>query len=252
MSTQSQLDSINYLMKEQVLGKTTVKQGIITSDNAASKISQRYDCLIGNSEIVPEVPNPNPSLTFEKNDSVLISFPNGKECQRQIIGYASYSIPEEHIYEFSTKKKTRPTTSTNIYLCCPSEEVIKVYSLSGVAGTDITPVKHTINNVIYQSPYLYFGSWLAYSFFKIKTDGTGETDINSVALYYSAYGLAINPEGTCLYQATATNYIARIDIEAETVNEYWKEITEGTYFAGINDICSDSENIYVLGYEEEK
>lgn len=200
--------------------------------------------LANNSKELREIPAaPESNLTCLKvNDSVIVTRPEGCSYIRQITARCPYEIPEETVYEF----RSSSTQSGNIYLCIPSEGKFKTYSLSGVAGIEFDSYYNY--NVVYLSSYLYEANRWAYTIGKVKTDGSDFSVIYSGAMYYDVYGLAINPEGTYLYQATATNYIARIDIEAETVNEYWKEITEGTYFAGINDICSDSENIYVLGY----
>lgn len=63
--------------------------------------------------------------------------------------------------------------------------------------------------------------------------------------YY--YGIAVN--GSYLYQgANNGSYygIARTSISGKTRDDNFKEITEGTAFASINDICGDDTYLYLL------
>jgi len=105
VSLENQVAIVNKMSIEQAYGRTTVKPAVVIE----VKSGNRYDLQIsGISAIVPEVQSVFTETTFKVGDAVLVECPLGNEHMRQIISPSVVSIPEETIYEFSTKPKERP------------------------------------------------------------------------------------------------------------------------------------------------
>ena len=205
----------------------------------------------GNSVPLVKIPPAPSQITTKYNvgDSVTVLRYQGKDCQTEILGLSNVTYPDETICDFYTME---PGATGTIYLACPDDGLIKIYSLDGAAGIDISPESNAIYNVISSGDYLYCSSNSAYVAFRIKTDGSGYQEIVSQSRYYDARGLAINPAGTHLYIAYSTWEpslgIAKINISTGEIEE--TELTDVS-FDGISDLCGYGIYLYLLGYSGE-
>jgi len=159
----------------------------------------------------------------------------------RILSRSNIEIPDEKVHKFRTKTvNEEPAQEGTIYLCCPGDEKIKVYSLDGTPGTDISPGSNAIYNICADETYLYCSSNLAYVAFRIKPDGSGYQEIVSQSRCYTARGLAVNATSTHLYTAYSTweplRGIAKINISTGEVEE--TETTDVSF--GITDLCGDT------------
>ncbi|MEQ8221152.1 MAG: hypothetical protein ABRQ37_02535, partial [Candidatus Eremiobacterota bacterium] len=186
------------------------------------------------------------SKKFSVGDSVFLQIPVGDKQQTKIVARSNIKIPDEELYEYGEE----PVEEGTIYLSCPEDGdgLIKVYTLDGTPGTDISPGSNALYNIIYAGEYLYFSHGAAYSVHRIKLDGTGYQQIVMQGRYYNASGLAINSTGTYLYTAYTTwepSYgIAKINISTGEVEE--TDITS-VFFDEIADLCGDGTYLYLLG-----
>jgi len=200
----------------------------------------------GNSVPLVKIP-PAPSQIITKynvGDSVTVLRYQGKDCQTEILGLSNVTYPDETICNFSTV----PVATGTIYLGCPDNGLIKVYSLNGAPGTDISPEVADAYNICTDNTYLYYSSNYAYRVFKIKLDGSNYAEIVSQSRYHSSYGIAINSDSTYIYIAY-DKYgeelgIAKINISTGEVEE--TEITDVS-FDEIGDLCGDGVYLYLLG-----
>jgi hypothetical protein len=129
----------------------------------------------GNSVPLVKIP-PAPSQIITKynvGDSVTVLRYQGKDCQTEILGLSNVTFPDETICDFSTA----PVATGTIYLGCPDYGLIKVYSLNGAPGTDISPEVADAYNICTDNTYLYYSSNYAYRVFKIKLDGSNYAEI---------------------------------------------------------------------------
>jgi len=211
-------------------------------------LDKRYDVSLGETNLLKRV-KPCPSAVdkeFNVGDSVLLVIPGGNICDAEIWDRSNIAYPDEHIAEFSNEPEEIAGT---IYLGCPNDNLIKVYSLDSTPGTDITTDRNGQYNIVTDGAYFYCASCYAYTLFKLKIDGSDEEEIVTQSRYYSTFGLAINPSGTYLYQFdVSNNSIARISIieDIGNIEDTWKEVTEGTAIDAVTDLCGDSNYIYIL------
>jgi len=113
MSEENQVAITNKLIIEQAYGRTDSKPGIVI----VVKPGNKYDLQIsGITAIVPEVPSVYPNYVFKVGDAVIVECPLGSEHMRQIVAPSTFAIPEESIYEFSTKPKERPKAGVSIVI----------------------------------------------------------------------------------------------------------------------------------------
>ena len=243
MNTQEVIELLNLQeiqAKQEVIKKYQVDKATIIRVHANDK----YDLSNGMVNIQPL----DTSKKFSVGDSVFLQIPAGDKQQTKIVARSNIKIPDEELYEYGKE----PVEEGTIYLACSNENTIKVYSLAGAAGTDISPESNALYNIISSGDYLYCSSNSAYVAFMVKPDGTGYQEIVSQSRYYDARGLAINPAGTHLYIAYSTWEpslgIAKINISTGEIEE--TELTDVS-FDGISDLCGYGIYLYLLGYSGE-
>jgi hypothetical protein len=236
MNTQEVIELLNLQerqAKQEVIKKFQVDKATILRRHANDK----YDLSNGMVNIQPL----DTSKKFSEGDSVFLQIPAGDKQQTKIVARSNIKTPEEELYEYGEE----PVKEGTIYLACPDEGVIRPYSLSGTAGTDLSP--GSCDYICTDDTWIYTSFRLGYSLWKIKIDGTEETMICSETYYNYIYGLAVDPSSTYLYTAS-DNYIVRIKINyegGEDVEITWKEMTEFTVDS-IKDLCGDGSYLYIL------
>ncbi len=223
-----------------------------TGKIARERSNDIYDAIVMGDKTI-EMPSLKPVDTnekYKKDDSVFIGVPYGEEGLLRILSKSNIEIPDEKEHRFRTKTISEGT----IYLACPNDGdgLIKVYSLDGTPGTDISPEINAMYNLCTDGTYLYFSSCYAYRLYKVKPDGSDFIEIVSQSRYYDAPGLAINAASTHLYTAYSVYGdpigIARINISTGEVEE--TELT-GVSFSEIVDLCGDGVYLYLLGHNIE-
>lgn len=239
MNTQEIIELLNLQerqAKQEVIKKFQVDKATVIRVHANDK----YDLSNGMVNIQPL----DTSKKFSVRDSVFLQIPAGDKQQTKIVARSNIKIPDEELYEYGEE----PAEEGTIYLGCPEQNTIKVYSLDGTPGVDMSPGPNSLYNICSMGDYLYCSHNVAYAIFKIKSDGAEYQEIVFVR-YYSAHGLAINSAGTHLYTAYdvwgETYGIAKINISNGDVEEI--EITEVSFDA-IEDLCGDGNYLYVLGH----
>jgi len=237
MNTQEVIELLN-LQKIQAKQEVADKYQVDKATVIRVHTNDKYDLSNGMVNIQPL----DTSKKFSVGDSVFLQIPVGDKQQIKIVARSNIKIPDEELYEYGDV----PSEGT-IYLGCPDDVVIKVYSLDGTPGVDISLGPNAIYNIISQGDYLYCSGNTSYWVFRIKRDGADYQEIIGESRYYNAHGLAINPAGTHLYTAYdiwgETYGIAKINISTGEVGE--TEITDVS-FDEIKDLCGDA-NIYILG-----
>jgi len=239
MNTQEVIELLNLQeiqAKQEVIKKYQVDKATIIRVHTNDK----YDLSNGMVNIQPL----DTSKKFSVGDSVFLQIPTGDKQQTKIVARSNIKIPDEELYEYGEE----PAEEGTIYLGCPDNGVIKVYSLNGAPGTDISPEVADAYNICTDNTYLYYSSNYAYRVFKIKLDGSNYAEIVSQSRYHSSYGIAINSDSTYIYIAY-DKYgeelgIAKINISTGEVEE--TEITDVS-FDEIGDLCGDGVYLYLLG-----
>lgn len=196
---------------------------------------------------------------------VILTLPNGSLDRSVIRGNANFNLPSSPtVKHFSTAP-----SEENIYLCCPDDGKIKVYSLDGTAQTDITIDGTFLNDLCTDGISIYTSGqdyliWSGYFISKIiKSTGASQTIISQDGeppTFMTHRGVACNstyvfcPNFIIYLDQPSCKYIARININNGALNKEWKLICEtgspptgGTYIDTIYDMCGDSNYLYVLG-----
>jgi len=187
---------------------------------------------------------------YPEGTRVIMTLPDGSLDRSVIRGNANFTLPSSPtVKHFSTAPISTAPNGENIYLCYPDDGLIKVYSLAGAAGTDISPESGVFENICTDGTYLYYGSSAAYAVYKIKPDGSELQNIVMQSRYYNSYGLAIDPTVTYLYQIDGNeNCIARITIAEEYVDTTWKDFNSGfDYTLEPTDLCGNENYLFVTG-----
>lgn len=234
MNTQEVIELLNLQeiqAKQEVIKKYQVDKATIIRVHANDK----YDLSNGMVNIQPM----DTSKKFSVGDSVFLQIPTGDKQQTKIVARSNIKIPDEELYEYGEE----PVKEGTIYLGCSNEGIIKVYSLDGTPGTDIS--QENAFALCTDGIYLYFSSAHGYSIGSIKIDGGDYKNVLITPWYNNIYGLAVNPDSTYLYTIGEHSgiFIDRIKLEDGTLEDSWKEITEVEY---IQDLCSDSTYLYIL------
>jgi len=140
MSVENQVAIVNNLAVEQVHGRANIKPAIVVEPKPGNK----YDLQIsGNSAIVPEVPSVV-TTAFIKGDAVIVKCPLGSECTRQIVSASSFSIPEETVFEFSTKPKERPSVKKFLHVYYnSSDNMYRKHYISYFSVYSETPILYS-------------------------------------------------------------------------------------------------------------
>jgi len=226
---------------------------LLTGKISRERDNDIYDAIVMGDKTI-EMPSLKPVNTnekYKKDDGIFIGVPYGKEGLLRILSKSNIEIPDEKEHRFRSKIITPEGT---IYLGCPDDGdgLIKVYSLDGTHGTDISPEINAMYNICSDGTYLYFSSCYAYRLYKIKPDGSDFTEIVSQSRYYDAPGLAVNGASTHLYTAYSIYGdpigIAKINISTGDIEE--TEITDVS-FSEIVDLCGDGVYLYLLGHNIE-
>ena len=220
---------------------------LLTGKISRERDNDIYDAIVMGDKTI-EMPSLKPVNTnekYKKDDGIFIGVPYGEEGLLRILSKSNIEIPDEKEHRFRSKIVAPEGT---IYLGCPDNGVIKVYSLNGAPGTDISPEVADAYNICTDNTYLYYSSNYAYRVFKIKLDGSNYAEIVSQSRYHSSYGIAINSDSTYIYIAY-DKYgeelgIAKINISTGEVEE--TEITDVS-FDEIGDLCGDETCVYLLG-----
>lgn len=249
----------DYQQSIKWMARNSSKNNLMTGKVFIKRDNGKYDCVIlGDQNVKMDNLEPaSPNETYDIGDEVFIGLPWGSLSILRILMRSNTSIPAEQIFTFRTK----PAVSTGtIYLCCPDETKIKVYSLNGTVGTDITPNSTNLSYIVYYDGYLYLSSAYAYVLEKDKIDGSENINIISQSMYYSAVGLAINTDASMLFTSNGANIVTTMYPDGKIIgyDEFGdpiyiyveeKELTE-TSFDVISDVCGDGINrqLYVLGY----
>ncbi len=238
----------DYQQSLKWMAQNSNKNNLMTGKIFIKRDNDRYDCIIlGDQNIVmPNLLPANPREEYNIGDEVFIGLPWGSLSILRILMRSNTSIPTEKIFTFRTK----PVVSLGtIYLACPDENTIKVYSLDGTPGIDIAPGRNSQYNIVFGIDYLYCASHYAYVMYKIKTDGTGEETIAQMSMYHYAYGLAIDNTEAYLYQTDGnSSCIARITISDGTIDDTWKDFNSGFEdVINATDLCGNSSYLFVVG-----
>jgi hypothetical protein len=241
MSVNDTLKVINKIASD----KST--NNLLTGKIARDRSNDIYDAIIMGDKTI-EMPSLKPVNTnekYKKDDGIFIGVPYGEEGFLRILSKSNIEIPDEKEHRFRSKIITPDGT---IYLGCPDESLIKVYSLGGTAGTDISPGPNSLYNICTDGTYLYCSLNTAYFAFRVKPDGTDYQGIIGNSIYYNTYGIAVDPESTHIYTAYdiwgANPGIAKINISTGAITE--TGLTDEWGSGTVKDICYDANYIYIL------
>ncbi|MEQ8167662.1 MAG: hypothetical protein ABRQ38_02110, partial [Candidatus Eremiobacterota bacterium] len=134
---------------------------LLTGKISRERDNDIYDAIVMGDKTI-EMPSLKPVNTnekYKKDDGIFIGVPYGKEGLLRILSKSNIEIPDEKEHRFRSKIVAPEGT---IYLGCPDNGVIKVYSLNGAPGTDISPEVADAYNICTDNTYLYYSSNYAY------------------------------------------------------------------------------------------
>jgi hypothetical protein len=136
----------------------------------------------------------DPKVVFSVGDSVTVLIPVGNKQLTRILGYSNIQFPAEEVIEFN-----EPEAIKCLYLCYPSENVIRCYSDSGVLTQTIS-INSPYNIVNIIETCLYVSSYLAFNVNKVNHDGSeAENIVQEVVTGHTSKGLSIDVYGQYLY-----------------------------------------------------
>ena len=230
----------DYQQSLKWMAKTSNKNNLMTGKIFIIRDNDRYDCVIlGDQNVVmPNLLPANPRETYNIGDEVFIGLPWGSLSILRILMRSNTSIPPEKVFTFRTK----PAVSENIYLTCPDESKIKVYSLDGTLRRYITVGTNKINFICTDGIYLYTG--LFPSALKVKPDGSDLHIINTdVSASYTS-GLFVHADYDYLY-SSGSFYINRLSIEDGLVDYSWVEFPPDAHLGGSGG-CGNHDYIFAV------
>ena len=190
----------------------------------------------------------DPKIIFSVEDSVTVLIPVGNTQLTRILGYSNIQFPAEEIVEFN-----EPVGGT-IYLACPGENAVKIYSLLGEENVAISIPERYPTDICTVGAYIYASCDYGFYMYKFKPDGSEFSVIvesgGSEWYRYGDVGLAV--DSTYLY--CLFNYgIARINILNGDIEPGWKGFnwldsnTEFEDALNATDLCGNSNYLFVVG-----
>ena len=229
------------------------KNNLMTGKVFIKRDNDRYDCIIlGDQNIVmPNLLPANPREEYNIGDEVFIGLPWGSLSILRILMRSNTSIPTEKIFTFRTK----PTVSSgSIYLACPGENAVKIYSLLGEENVAISIPERYPTDICTVGAYIYASCDYGFYMYKFKPDGSEFSVIveSGGSEWYRDGDVGLAVDSTYLY--CLFNYgIARINILNGDIEPEWKGfnwLDSNTEFEDVleaTDLCGNSDYLFVVG-----